>query len=124
VNQMNAQLLVRACGAHERLGVAAQMQAHARPVADGKHRHVDLVPLRLRAAECAAVEIIVQPEMQRVDLPAVGDVLRGTTEQMMQHVRRVPIGHEQAQDAAMIEGVAVKVGEALPGNNGFQGRRP
>ena len=32
------------------------------------------------AAERAAVEIVVQPEMQRIDLPAVGLMLRGAAE--------------------------------------------
>jgi len=55
---MHAQFLVRRGRMHERFGIAAQVQAHARPVADAEHRNVDLVPLRLRAAKRAAVEII------------------------------------------------------------------
>ena len=120
---MDAQFLVRRRGAHEGFGIAAQMQAHARPIADGKHRHIDLVPLRLRAAEGAAVEIVVQPEIQRVDLPAVGLLLRGAAEQMMQHMRGEPVGHEQAQNAAVIERIAIKIGKALPGNDRLERRR-
>src|SRR5262249_9796566 len=53
---VDAKLLARRRRPHEGLGVPAQMQSHARPIADAEHRHLDLVPLRLRAAEGAAVE--------------------------------------------------------------------
>ena len=120
---MHAQFLVRRRRVHERFGIAAQMQAHAGPVADAEHRDVDLVPLRLRAAERAAVEAVVQPEIQRVDLPGVGQVLRGAAELMMQQVRRVPVGHEQAQEPAVVQRVAIDVGKALPGNDRLERRR-
>ena len=44
--------------AHESFGIAAEVKRHARPVADGKQRDRDLVPLRLRAAKSTGVEII------------------------------------------------------------------
>ena len=47
---VNAQLLVLGRCAREGLGVAAQMQRHARPVTGGEHGHRNIVPLRLRTA--------------------------------------------------------------------------
>ena len=113
-------------------GVAARMKAsvlprRCRPMPDQlptlKHRHVDLVPLRLAAAKGAAVEIVAQPEMQRVDLPAVRHLLRGAPQQMMQQMRGVPIGHEQTEQPAVVERIAIEIGKALPGNDRLQRRR-
>ena len=94
---LDAQLLVLGGGAHEGLGVAAQMQADAGPVADREHRHGDLVPLRLRAVEGAAVEIVAQPEVQRVDLPRHRALLRGAAERVVHQMRGEPVGHEHAR---------------------------
>ncbi len=52
-----------------------------------------------------------------------GKCLRGAAERMMQQVRRVPVGHEQAQNAAVVERVAIEVGKALPGNDRLERRR-
>ena len=108
---MNASVLPRRCS--------------AKPVQlpTVKHRHRDLVPLRLRAAERAAVEIVVQPEPQRVGLPAVGQVLRRAAERVMHQVRGEPVGHEHAEDAAVEQRVAIDVGEALPRDDRLQRRR-
>ena len=120
---VNAKLLVRGCRTHESFGVAAQMQAHARPVADAEHRHGDLVPLRLRAAERAAVETVAEPEMQRIGLPGVRVMPRRPTHHVMHQVRDVPVGHEQAEQAAVEQRVAVEIGETLPRDDRLQRRR-
>ena len=120
---VDAKLLVRRRGAHERLGVAAQMQSHARPIADAEHRHSDLVPLRLRAAECAAVEIVAEPEMQRVDLPRIRMVPRRAADDVMHQMRDVPVGHEQAEQSAVEQRIAVEIGKAFPRNDRLQRRR-
>ena len=117
---VDAQLLVWGCGAHESLGVAAQMQSHARPIADAQHRHRDLAPLRLRAVEGAAVEIIVQPEIERVGAPSIGIVLGRAADDVVHQMRQVPVRHEQAEQAAVEQRVAVDIGEAFPRNNRLQ----
>ena len=116
---MDAQLLVLGCGAHIGLGIAAQMQAEAGPVADREHRHGDLVPLRLRAVQGAGVEIIAQPEVERVDFPGVWQLLRGAPQLVMQQMRGEPIGHEHAEDAAVVQRVAIDVGKTFPGMIAF-----
>ena len=44
-------------------------------------------------------------------------------DQMVHQVRRKPIGHEQAENAAVEQGVAVEIGETLPGDDRLQRRR-
>ena len=72
---------------------------------------------------CAAVETVGEPEMQRVDLPCVRLMAGGAADEVMHHVRHQPVGHEQAEDAAVKQRVAVKVGKALPGNDRLERRR-
>ncbi len=120
---MDAQLLVPGGGAHEGFGVAAQMQCHAGPVADREQRHRDAVPLRLGAAEGAAVEIVAQPEMHRVHLPAVGLLARRAAQHVVHQMRREPVGHEHAEDAAVKQRVAVEIGKTFPRDDRLQGRR-
>ena len=117
---MDAQLLVLGGRAHEGLGVAAQMEPEAGPVADRIERHRDLVPLRLRAMEGAAVEIVGEPEVDDVHLPGVGQVLRSAPELVVHQMGGEPVGHEHAQDSAVIERVAVEVGKAFPGDDRLQ----
>ena len=47
----------------------------------------------------------------------------GASQQMMQKMRGVPIGHEQREDAAMVQRVAVEIGKSLPWNDRLQRRR-
>ncbi len=120
---MDAQLLVRRRGAHEGLGIAAQVQGHAGPISDREHRHGDPVPLRLRAAKGAAVEAVAEPEMQRVRLPGIGLVPRGAADEMVHHVRHEPVRHEQAEQPAVEQRVPVEVGETFPWDDGLERRR-
>jgi hypothetical protein len=73
--------------------------------------------LRLRAAEGAAVETVVQPEMQRVDLPSIGMVPGRAADEMVHHMRHEPVRHEQAKQPAMEQRVAEEIREAFPGND-------
>jgi len=73
--------------------------------------------LRLRAAEGAAVEIVVQPEMQRIGLPAVRMVPGRSTGDVMHQMRHVPVRHEQAEQSAVEQRVAVEIGETFPGDD-------
>ena len=108
---------------HERLGVAAQVQPEAGPVADAVERHGDLVPLRLRAGQHAAVEVVVHPVPHRVGLPAIRQSLRRAAHHVVHGVRGDPVGHEHAEDAAVEQRVAIDVGEALPRHDRLQRRR-
>ena len=120
---LHAQLFVRRVGAHIGLGVATQMQTKAGPVADRQKRHGDLVPLRLRAAEGTTVEIVVQPEMQRVLLPGIRMNLRSAAEGVMNQMSGEPVRHEDAQNAAVIQRITINIGKAFPWNDRFQRRR-
>ena len=121
---VDAQLLVLRCGAHIALGGAAQVQPHAGPVADRPHRQIDLVPLRLLALERAAVEAVAHEPPQHVVLEGVGIVLVGAAEHVMRHVGGKPADDEAgAENAAVIEDVAVLVGGALPRHDACERRR-
>ena len=41
----------------------------------------------------------------------------------MQQMRRVPVGHEQAQNAAVVERIAIEIGKTFPGNDRLERRR-
>ena len=41
----------------------------------------------------------------------------------MQQMRRVPIGHEQGEQPAVVQRVAIEIGKAFPGNDRLQRRR-
>src|SRR6201989_576855 len=99
------------------------MQRHAGPVANREQWHVDLVPLRLGAAESATIEIIAQPKMERIDRPCIRKLLRSAADSMMHQMRGEPVGHEHAEDTAMEQRVTVDVGESFPRDNRLQRRR-
>ena len=117
---VDAKLLVRRGRAREGLGVAAQMQSHAGPVADAEHRYGDPVPLRLGAAKRAAVEIVAEPEVKRVGVPPIRMMAGGATDDVMHEMRHVPIGHEQAEQSAVEQRVAIEIGETFPGDDRLQ----
>ena len=121
---VDAQLLVFRGGAHVTLGGAAQVQSHAGPVADRPYRQIDLVPLCLLGPERAGVEAVAHETPEHVVLERVGIVLIGAAEEVMRHVRGEPADDEaRAEDAAVIEDVAVLIGGALPRHDAFERRR-
>src|SRR4029077_6038033 len=113
----DAKLLVFGACAYEGFCVAAQMKRHARPVADREQRDSDLVPLCLRASKGTGVEIVAQPEMQRVGRPRIGNLLGSATDRVVHQMRSEPVAHEYGQDTSMEKRVAVNIREAFPGNN-------
>jgi hypothetical protein len=121
---MDAQLFVLRGGAHIGLGGAAQVQSHAGPVADRPHGKIDLVPLRLLALEHPAVEAVAHESPQYVVLKRIWIVAVGATEQVMRHVGGEPADDEaRAENAAMIEDVAVLIGRAFPRHDAGERRR-
>ena len=65
----------------------------------------------------------MQPEPQHVGLPCIGQLLRRAADGVMHQVRGEPVGHEHAEDAAVVERVAVDVGKAFPRHDRLQRRR-
>ena len=65
----------------------------------------------------------MQPAPERVGLPAVWRLARGATDRVVHQVRGEPVGHEHAEQAAMIERVAIEIGGAFPRNDRLERRR-
>jgi hypothetical protein len=61
--------------------------------------------------------LFVQPEMQRIGLPSVRMVPGRSTGDVVHQVRHVPIRHEQAEQPAVEQRVAVEIGKTFPGND-------
>ncbi len=112
---MDAQLFMFRGGAHVALGGPAQVQSHARPVADRPHRNIDLVPLRLLVLERTAVQTVAHEAPEHVVLKRVGIVLVGAPQQVVRHMGGEPADNEtRAENAAVIKNVAVLIGSAFP----------
>src|SRR4029077_8155458 len=83
------------------------------------------VPLRLLALEHAGGEAVAHEPPQHVVLKGVGIVLVGAAEHVMRHVGGEPSDDEaRAENAAVIEDVAILIGGALPRDDACEWRRP
>ena len=121
---MDAQFLVLGSGAQVPLGIAAQVQPHAAPVARGEHRHVDAVPRSAALIEPAGVEVVAHVLPQPVVRKSVRVVLLRLAQQVVRYVVVEPIGHEsEAEQAAVVGKVAVHVGRAFQRDHRLEGRR-
>jgi len=107
------------------LGVAAQVQPHAAPVARAVQRHVDPVPRGAPAVIPVAVQVVAHVFPDPGLGERVGRARLRLAEQVVRHVVVVPVHDEaEGEDPAVIAEVAVHVGRALPGDHGLQRRGP
>jgi len=70
--------------------------------------------LRLRAAQRALSRLLLSQKCSVLACQAFGTCREARPTTWCNQVRGEPVGHEQAEDAAMEQGVAIEIGEAFP----------